>query len=390
MRIGIDACTWANRRGYGRFTRLLVTTMIAEHPQHQFILVADQHTAAECDFPPAAQIEIVQTREQPTQAASADSSRSPADLWKLSRAVSCLRFDAFLFPSSYSFYPLFCKTPAVVVFHDAIAEQHPKLIFPGLKSRLFWKLKSWLARCRANRLVTVSEDARAQLAAVFRRPASGIEVISEGPDPSFRSLDVTSVGPAILEKYRLPVGVPLILYVGGISPHKNLEGLLHALARIEGSAWHAVLVGDYAKDTFLGCYSEVLELSRSLDLAGRVTFTGYVADADLVILYNLATMLVLPSFGEGFGLPVVEAMACGLPVAASNRNSLPEIVGEAGLLFDPLSHEELARAITRLLSDESLRNALRTKGLKRVELFSWKTSSRKLISIIEEAADGAG
>jgi glycosyltransferase involved in cell wall biosynthesis len=389
MRIGIDACTWANRRGYGRFTRMLVTTMVAEHPHHQFILVADQHTAADCDFPAGAQVEIVQTREQPTQAASADSSRSPADLWKLSRAVSRLRFDAFLFPSSYSFYPLFCKTPAVVVIHDAIAEQHPKLIFPGLKSRLLWNLKSWLALRRANRLVTVSEDARNQLAAVFRRPASGIEVISEGPDPSFRPFDVTEIGPAILEKYQLPAGVPLILYVGGISPHKNLQGLLHALARIERSAWHVVLVGDYAGDSFFGCYKEVLELSRSLNLAERVTFTGYVGDADLVILYNLATMLVLPSFGEGFGLPVVEAMACGLPVAASNRNSLPEIVGEAGLLFDPLSQEQLAGVITRLLNDESLRNELRTRGLKRIELFSWKTSSRKLISIIEEAANGA-
>ena len=389
MRIGIDACTWANRRGYGRFTRMLVTTMVAEHPHHQFILVADQHTAADCDFPAGAQVEIVQTREQPTQAASADSSRSPADLWKLSRAVSRLRFDAFLFPSSYSFYPLFCKTPAVVVIHDAIAEQHPKLIFPGLKSRLLWNLKSWLALRRANRLVTVSEDARNQLAAVFRRPASGIEVISEGPDPSFRPFDVTEIGPAILEKYQLPAGVPLILYVGGISPHKNLQGLLHALARIERSAWHVVLVGDYAGDSFFGCYKEVLELSRSLNLAERVTFTGYVGDADLVILYNLATMLVLPSFGEGFGLPVVEAMACGLPVAASNRNSLPEIVGEAGLLFDPLSQEQLAGVITRLLNDELLRNELRTRGLKRIELFSWKTSSRKLISIIEEAANGA-
>ena len=390
MRIGIDACTWANRRGYGRFTRMLVTTMVAEHPQHQFILVADQHTAAECDFPAGAQVEIVQTREQPTQAASADGSRSPADLWKLSRAVSRLRFDAFVFPTSYSFYPLFCRTPTVVVFHDAIAEQHPKLIFPGLRSGLLWKLKSWFALRRADRLVTVSEDARKQLAAVFRRPASAIEVISEGPDPCFRPISVTEISPEILRRYRMPAGVPLILYVGGISPHKNLQGLLHAVARIERSAWHLVLVGDYAKDSFFGCYNEVFELSRTLDLADRVTFAGYVPDADLVILYNLATMLVLPSFGEGFGLPVVEAMACGLPVAASNRNSLPEVVGDAGLLFDPLSHEELAGAIARLLSDESLRNELRTKGRERAKLFSWKASSCKFVSIIEEVAGRAG
>lgn len=390
MRIGIDACPWANRRGYGRFTSVLVSSMIAEHPQHQFILVSDQHTAAECNFPGGAQIQIVQTREQPSRAASANSSRSLADLWKLSRATSRQRFDAFLFPTSYSFYPLFCKTPAVVVFHDAIAEQHPKLIFPGARSRLFWKWKSALAMRRANRVVTVSEDARKQLAAVFRRLASEIEVVSEGPDPCFRAIDVTQTGHLALERYRLPAGVPLILYVGGISPHKNLEGLLHALARIEGALWHLVLVGDYAQDSFFGCYNEVRQLAQRLGLAERVTFTGYVPDVDLVILYNLATMLVLPSFSEGFGLPVVEAMACDLPVIASNRNSLPEIVGEAGLLIDPLSDEELAGAMARLLSDESLREELRRKGRERVELFSWKRAARKMISIIEEAADGAG
>ena len=146
MRIGVDACTWANRRGYGRFTRMLVGTAMAEYPQHQFVLVVDSHTAAQVEFPQGAQLEVVETEAQPTEAASADGSRSPRDLWKMSRAVSRLKFDAFFFPTSYSFFPLFCKTPAVIVFHDAIAEQHPELIFPGWRSRFFWQLKSWLAR----------------------------------------------------------------------------------------------------------------------------------------------------------------------------------------------------------------------------------------------------
>src|SRR6266567_178083 len=272
MRIGIDACTWANRRGYGRFTRMLVTTMVAEHPHHQFILVADQHTAADCDFPAGAQVEIVQTREQPTQAASADSSRSPADLWKLSRAVSRCDFDVFLFPTSYSFYPLFCKTPTIVVFHDAIAEQHPDLIFPRLRSRLLWKLKTWLAMRRANRLVTVSESARAQLATIFRRPVNTIDVITEGPAPCFRPLDVRESGVTVLRKHGLPDQIPLILYVGGISPHKNLERLLRA-ANLVREPWHLVLVGDYSKDPFFSSYKQVAELSRNLDIVERVTFT---------------------------------------------------------------------------------------------------------------------
>ncbi len=385
MRIGIDACTWANRRGYGRFTRMLVTTMVAKYPNHAFTLVLDQHTAAESDLPKGAKIEIVQTREQPSRAASAYGSRSVADLWKLSRAVSRCDFDVFLFPTSYSFYPLFCKTPTVIVFHDAIAEQHPDLIFPRLRSRLLWKLKTWLAIRRADRMVTVSQNARTQLAAIFRRPITAIDLITEGPAPCFQSIDVRQSAAAVLSRYGLPDKLPLILYVGGISPHKNLEKLLRA-AKIVKEPWHLVLVGDYSTDSFFSSYKEVLELSRKLDISERVTFTGYVPDTDLVALYDLATMLVLPSLSEGFGLPVVEAMACGLPVAASNRGSLPEVIGEAGLLFDPSSEAEIASTIARLLGDESLRHGLSSKAQERAKLFSWENGAGKMMSIFEEAA----
>jgi len=364
---------------------MLVTTMMEENPDHAFTLVLDQRTAAESDFPNGANIEVVRTREQPTRAASAYGSRSMSDLWRLSRAVSRYDFDVFLFPTSYSFYPLFCKTPTVVVFHDAIAEQHPDLIFPRLRSRLLWKLKTWLAMRRADRLVTVSQNAREQLAEIFRRPIAAIDVVSEGPAPCFQPVDVSPSAATVLRRYGLPDQVPLILYVGGISPHKNLERLLRATKQVT-QPWHLVLVGDYSTDSFFSSYPEVLELSRKLDIAEHVTFTGYVPDPDLVILYNLATMLVLPSLGEGFGLPVVEAMACGLPVAASNRGSLLEVVGEAGLLFDPCLEEEIAGSIERLLSDESLRRELRNKAQERAKLFSWKNGARKMMSILEAAA----
>ncbi len=385
MRIGIDGCTWANRRGYGRFTRMLVTTMVTEYPHHEFTLVLDQHTAAQSDLPTGAEVKIVQTHEQPTRAASAYGSRSVADLWRLSRAVSRCDFDVFLFPTSYSFYPLFCKTPTIVVFHDAIAEQYPDLIFPRLRSRLLWKLKTWLAMRRTDRLVTVSQNARMQLAANFQQPVTAIDVITEGPAPCFQPLDVRESAAIVLRKYGLPDNVSLILYVGGISPHKNLERLLRA-AKVVKEPWHLVLVGDYSTDSFFSSYKDVLELARNLDIAERVTFTGYVPDTDLVVLYNLATMLVIPSLSEGFGLPVVEAMACGLPVAVSNRGSLPEVVGEAGLLFDPCSEEEIAGAIARLLGDESLRREVTRRAQERAKLFSWENGARKMVSILEEAA----
>ena len=389
MRIGIDACCWSNRRGFGRFTRELITHMVGEFPGHDFILIMDRQTAQAYEFPAGARIEVVDTRRQPTQAAAVDSARSPADLWRMSRAVSRQTLDVFFFPAVYSFYPILRKIPTVVTFHDAIPESQPELIFPGLRSRLFWNLKVRLALRQADRILTVSENARSQIATAFHYPESSIHVIEEGPDACFQPIDDREMILCVLRQYHLPLDVPLILYVGGISPHKNLQGLLQALARVRQrfpAPWHLVVVGDYSNDSFYGCYEELVALSSQLEMTERVTFTGFVPDEHLVALYNGATMLVLPSFNEGFGLPVVEAMACGVPVAASRRGSLPEVVGSAGVLFDPGDHEEMASVLVRLLDDGALRQHLRAEGLHRAERFSWKAAATKAVHLFEEMA----
>ena len=152
--------------------------------------------------------------------------------------------------------------------------------------------------------------------------------------------------------------------------------------------WHAVLVGDYQHDSFWGCYNELLELRRELELTERVSFTGFVSDEDLLLLYNTATLLVLPSMSEGFGLPVVEAMACGLPVAASDRNSIPEILGDAGVIFDPSVPENMTATIARLLEDPDLCEQLRVKGLARAGLFSWEKGAQRMMEILEDVYHG--
>jgi glycosyltransferase involved in cell wall biosynthesis len=366
--------------------------MVAEFPGHEFTLTMDRQTAGEYQFPDGARIEVVDTRCQPTLAAAADGARSPGDLWKMSRAVSRQCLDLFFFPAVYSFYPLLRKIPTAVTLHDAIAESHPDLIFPSLKSRLFWNLKVRLALHQADRILTVSESARSQIASVFHYPLSAIHVISEGPKALFRVRGDPGTVQGVLDQYDIPSGLPLILYVGGISPHKNLQGLLWALARVRRRSqapWHLVLVGDHNNDSFYGCYGELVALCRQLEMTQRVTFTGFVPDEALVTLYNAATMLVLPSLNEGFGLPVVEAMACGLPVAASRRGSLPEILGSAGLLFDPENDEEIASVLARLLEDGGLRQRLRSDGLRRAESFSWKAAAAEAIHLFEEMVHGA-
>jgi glycosyltransferase involved in cell wall biosynthesis len=387
MRIGIDACCWSNRRGFGRFTRELVSHMVSGHPEHHMTLVMDAATARQGAFPPGARVLPVETDAQATVAAAADGSRSARDLLRMALAAARCEFDLFFFPAVYSYYPVFRRVPTVVTFHDAIAEQNPDLIFSGRKSRLFWNLKTWLARRQADRVLTVSNAARRQIVSAFGYPESRIRVITEGPGEEFRVLDDPPRLAGVLKKYALPEDRPLLLYVGGISPHKNLGGLLTALAHMRERSpapWHMGIVGDYQSDAFLGCYQELERQRRALKLEDRVTFTGFVPNEDLVALYNAAAALVLPSFNEGFGLPVVEAMACGLPVAASRAGSLPEVLGDAGVYFDPADPAEMATVLEQLLADEPLRMELKNRGLLRATRFNWTSAARQTIGLFEE------
>jgi glycosyltransferase involved in cell wall biosynthesis len=387
MRIGVDACCWSNRRGFGRYTRELLRHMVEESDRHEFVFVVDRRTADEYDFPSRSKLEVVSTKTQPTVAASVESARSVQDLWKMGRAASRSNCDVFFFPAVYSYFPLQRKVPTIVTFHDAIAENHPDLVFADRRSRLFWNLKTRWAIRQADRLLTVSESAKSQIVESFNVPPSAVHVVPEAAGTQFRPVDNESTLLKIRQQYLLPVDEPVILYVGGISPHKNLNGLLRSLSLLERTSsepWHLVIVGDYLGDSFLGCYKQMVDLCGRLNLSERVTFTGFVPDDDLVLLYNTATMLVLPSFCEGFGLPVIEAMACGLPVVASNRGSLPEVIGSSGICFDPTDQQELTSAISRLLQNRSLRTKMTLSGLKRSAEFSWSAAARQTIRLIEE------
>lgn len=389
LRIAVDACCWSNRRGFGRFTRELVSRMVDEHQNHEFTLVLDERTKADGVFPSAARFAVVPTSEQPTQAASASGARRPVDLWRLSRAASRLRADVIFFPAVYSYYPILRRVPLLVAFHDVIAESHPGLIFQGARARLFWALKCRAAASQSTALLTVSSDARSRIARTFRYPEERIHVVREAPSPIFRRIEDPALQGAARRRWRLPPETPLILYVGGISPHKNLAGLLDAFALIATrSPAHLALVGDYSDDSFLGCHSELVAKARALSLEDRITFTGFVPDEDLAALYGAATLLVQPSFDEGFGLPVAEAMACGLPVAASRRGSLPELLGPDGLYFDPTNAQEMSETLLRLLEDPALRREQSRIGLLLAREFSWSQAAARTVSLLEEIARG--
>jgi glycosyltransferase involved in cell wall biosynthesis len=392
VRIGVDVSYWQNTRGFGRFTRELVQALVCNYaPMHEFVLVADQQTAEAGGFPDQAERVVVRTRRQPMQAESADSWRGPLDLLRLGWKAGRCGADVFWFPAVSAYYPVLGRVPVVITVHDAMPETRPDLFFPTKRARLFWQAKTAMAHRQAVAVVTPSESARQGVAAVSGRPVESITRIDEAPAPIFGQVNDAVGTSDMLMRLGLAEKQPLLLYVGGINPHKNLESLLRALAGLRQNGvpcFHLALVGEEGKDSALGCYREIMALRRELGLEDHVTLTGFVSDADLVLLYNAADALILPSLDEGFGLPVVEAMACGLPVAVSARGALPDLVGDAGLSFDPLDVSSITQAIARLLRDADLRRTLGERGLARAQEFSWARSARQMMAVFETAVQG--
>jgi len=392
VRIGVDVSYWQNKRGFGRFTRELVRALVFSYaPRHEFVLVADQQTAAAGGFPDQAELLVIPTRQQSMQAESANSWRSPFDLLRLGWRAGRCGADVFWFPAVSAYYPVLSRVPVVITVHDAMPETRPELFFPSKRAKLFWQAKTGMAHRQAVAIVTPSESARLAVAAALKLPVESIQRIDEAPATVFHPTVDAAGARDMLRLYGLPANAPLLLYVGAINPHKNLELLLRALATLRQHGvphWHLALVGEYSKDSNIGCHREIIALRHELGLDENVTLTGFVSDEDLALLYNAADVLVLPSLDEGFGLPVVEAMACGLPVAVSARGALPELVCDAGLSFDPLDVSDIAQTIARLLGDADLRHALGARGLARAQAFSWPRSAEQMMAVFEAAVAG--
>lgn len=387
LRIGVDACCWSNRRGFGRFTRELLTTLVATDREHEYIFFVDGDTARASEFPPNVKLIVASTDVSPTVAAAASGSRSLKDLWALSHVVSQEPLDLFFFPAVYSYFPILNRCKVIVTIHDMIADHHPERVFPNRKSLLLWKLKQKIALWQSDMILTVSHHAKQQIVDYCRIPAALVETTTEGPSKVFVRLQNLEAAATVLAKYGLKSEEPFLIYVGGISPHKNLGVLVDAFHQLMADSRFAdlklVLVGDYKGDVFFSHYAELKAIIDQLGLADRVLFTGYVPDSELVVLYNLAEALVLPSLEEGFGLPAVEAMACGTPVIASDRGSLPEVVGDAGVFFDPNRPDVLVTLLRDVLTSESNRSRMSLAGLERSKLFTWELAAQSTAALFD-------
>lgn len=284
--------------------------------------------------------------------------------------------DVFFSPHFFSL-PISKDSKKVTTFHDLSFLHYPEF-FPFKKKVWHFVQNPKKQAESSDKIIAVSESTKKDLMKFYNIPKEKIEVVYSGVDHSFKKLQKDDPNlKRVREKYKLPEN--FIFFLGTIEPRKNIEGIIDAFEKIrETKKIKLVIAG------MLGwLFSDIMKKKENSRFKDDIIFCGAVDQKDKVYLYNLASVFVYPSFFEGFGFPPLEAMASGTPVVTSNNSSLPEIVGDAGIMVDPYKTSEIADAIRMILESESLSRKLSEKGIMQAKKFSWEEAGRKTLNIIK-------
>jgi glycosyltransferase involved in cell wall biosynthesis len=313
---------------------------------------------------------------------------------------AALRGSFDLLHVTYNAPPL-SPCPTVLTIHDISFEHYAQFFSP--RDLLILKTLVPLSARRAAHILTVSQHAKQEIVDRYGLPPDKITVTYEAAGEQFRPIDDPSTLQAVRAKYGIDAG-PFVLALGNLQPRKNIARLVEAFGRIVNNEQSTVNsqrstvnsqqfpATDHRSLSTAHCSlviagkaqwreSEVYQAVQQAGLAGRVIFPGYVDDADLPALYSAATVFVYPSLYEGFGLPPLEAMACGTPVISTRAASLPEVVGDAAVLIDPTDTAALAQALHEVLSQPALQTDLRGRGIQRAAQFSWERCAAETLAV---------
>jgi glycosyltransferase involved in cell wall biosynthesis len=365
MRIAFDGTTLTpGRTGVGYYTEHLLHHLAREVESSGDELIVISNQAIDVSQPLPRHVSVYQKQRFPLRVA-----------WMqmlAGRVLNDIRADVAHFTNGM--IPLGTSAARVVTIHDMSLKLYPEC--HPMRRRLINRPLTTLAANVADAIVAVSHSARRDLLAFHNIPEARVIVLHEAAGPGFTVITDQVKRGRIRMRYALPER--FMLYVGAIEPRKNLPRLVEAFAaaRKAGIAHELVCVGPYGWSS-----RDLYAFVDRLGLRRAVHFTGYVPAEDLPVIYNLAEFFVFPSIYEGFGLPVVEAMACGTPVITSNTSSLDEIAAAAALTVDPYDVDAVTSAIVRLASDSSVRHELSHRGLARAREFSWSRSAKEMLAL---------
>jgi glycosyltransferase involved in cell wall biosynthesis len=373
MRIGIDATALPSRPvGAGNYIIELIRHIERLDEAEEFVVFAQPHGRDLIEVPARPGFEWVMVPE-----------RSPAQrlVWEQAafpRLVGKARLD--LLHSPHYTRPVRLPCASVVTFHDMTFFLYPHL--HTLSKRLYFPQAIRLSARKANALIADSESTRQDAIRLLGISPERIYTVPLGVSPAFRPVREAERLEAVRQRYSLPEH--FILYVGLVEPRKNLPMLLRAYRRLQdyqhqqggAVAVPLVIVGRSGWRT-----EQVFDLVNALAIKEKVHFSGYVPAVDLPIVYNLADVFVYPSLYEGFGLPPLEAMACGTPVITTAVSSMPEHVGQAGVLIPPQDEGALFQALVAVLEDPDLRRQLAKKGPERAAQFSWNRTALETLNV---------
>jgi glycosyltransferase involved in cell wall biosynthesis len=274
------------------------------------------------------------------------------------------------------------KARKIVTVYDLAYLQHPETAVPSLATYLNKVVPESVAA--ADVVAAISYATKQALIEHYMTPTEKITVIPCGIAPHFRRI----TDPLLLEatRHKFELNRPLVLSVGTLEPRKNHLGLIKAFYEVQQSKESSSMLAIAGGKGWL--YEETRRVVTELKLEDKVRFLGRISDLELITLYSLADVFAFPSFFEGFGMPPLEAMACGAPVITSNTSSLPEVTGDAAILVDPYDTHAIANAISRVLGDEQLQKDLRQKGFLQAQQYTWSNAAHKMLSVYQKLYDG--
>src|SRR6185369_14453405 len=289
--------------------------------------------------------------------------------------LACRRERIDLLHCPKSAIPFYSFCPTVVTLHDLIPLRHPET--EKFAARIYWRLQIPIAARRSSYIITDSEHARQEIMADFKVAPERIKAIMLGFNPAMLERREPSAATDVRAKYGLPQ--KYILYVGTIQPRKNIDTLIEAYYRLSQGRMNMPKLVIVGRKGWL--YDKLFARISELGLVDEVIFTGFVPDEELPYIYDGARLFAYLSFFEGFGLPPLEAMACGIPVVTSDATSLPEVVGDAGVAVPPADVDKIVAALARILDDAAYANLLGQRGRERAQRFSWEATARETLEV---------